>query len=199
MKKQALPIVLILIVMFIVGCATYKMGDKTFHSSSEALKEEADILSGALDSVTSTEDPVHGIALVLLPSDMEIRKNYIRFLGNPYQVGEEQIKFVITGQNNFFQFLADSIRKRGIFDSVSVAYQNGNPASFPIGNNDYVAFVDVDGWFLKTRNNPKPMLIFQSFDQYFDKNKPLTKASLIPPTLAFLDSLCQRAKGLRSK
>jgi hypothetical protein len=195
MKKQALPIVVILIVMFIVGCATYKVGDKTFHSSSEALKEQADILSGALDRITSTEDPVHGMVLVLLPADMEIRKNYIRFTGNPSQISEEQMKFVITAQKNFFQFLADAIRKRGIFDSVSVAYQGGNPASFPIGNNDYIAFVDVDGWFLKARNNPKPLLISQSFDQ----NKPTTKASLITPTLTFLDSLCQQAKVLHSK
>jgi hypothetical protein len=195
MKKQALPIVLILIVMFIVGCATYKVGDKTFHSSSEALKEQADILSGALDKITSTEDPAHGIVLVLLPADMEIRKNYIRFTGYPSQINEEQMKFVITAQKNYYQFLADAIRKRGIFDSVSVAYQNGNPSIFPIGNNDYIAFVDVDGWFLKARNNPKPLLIFQSFD----KDKPKTKASLVPPTLAFLDSLCQQAKALRSQ
>jgi hypothetical protein len=171
------------------------MGGKTFHSSSEALKEQADILSGVLDRIGPTEAPAHGIVLVLLPADKEIRKNYIRFTGNPSQVSEEQMKFVITAGKSFFQFMADAIRKRGIFDSVSVAYQDGNPASFPIGNNDYIAFVDVDGWFLRARNNPKPLLIFQSLD----KSKPMTKASLIRPTLAFLDSLCQQAKVLGSK
>ena len=180
MKKQVLPIVFILVVMFTVGCATYKVGDKTFHSSSEGLQEQTKILSRELAGITPIDTPVHGTALVLLPSNMEIRKNYISF-GLNEDHSEEQIKYVITTTKNDFQFAADAIRKKSIFDSVAVAYQNGNPASFPMGGYDYLVFVDVDGWFLRGRNNPKPLLVA------FPKDRPKL----------FLDSLQEQAKALR--
>lgn len=188
MKKSALTIVLISIVMFTTGCAHYKVGDKTYHSRSEALKETTKILSYALDGITPTDTPVHGTILVLLPSDDEIHKRYyMNYTGNPSRISEEQIKYAITVIRSHFQFVADAIRKRGIFDSVSVAYQNGNPASFPIGDYDYLVFEDVDGWFLRARDNPKPFLL-----------EPLSLALLENKPKQLLDSLQQQAKALRS-
>jgi len=111
MKKQGLTVILISILTFAVGCSSYKVGDKTFHSSSEALKEQTQILSHELAEITPTDTPVHGTALVLLPSDMEIRKNYIRFHGNTHGISEEHIKYMMTSIRNRFQFVADAIRK----------------------------------------------------------------------------------------
>ncbi len=69
MKKQALPIVLILIVMFIVSCTTL----------TGTLQKQNENLSRALTRITPTNDPVHGTALVLLPSDVEILKHYFYY------------------------------------------------------------------------------------------------------------------------
>jgi hypothetical protein len=183
MKQRALLIVLILIAIFTVGCVTtnYKMGDKTFHSSSEALTEQNKSLSNELAGITPTNAPIHGTILVLLPSDVEIRKNYIRFTGNPSNISEDVMKYIVVATKINFQFVADAIRKRGIFDTVSVAYQNGNPAPFPIGEYDYLAFVDVDGWFLRGRDKPKPLLVAT----LNDKHKLL------------IESLEQQARSLR--
>lgn len=175
MKISVLSIVLISIVMFLGGC-------------TNPLQKQTENLSRALDEITPTNDSVHGSALVLLPSDVEIQKNYINysefgFGNNPPRtiIPEKTLNWMITMTRNNFQFTADAIRKRGIFDSVSVAYQNGNPASFPIGDYDYIVFLDVDGWFLRARNDPKALPIS------FDKKK-------LP-----LDSLYQQAKALGSK
>ncbi len=159
MKKEALLIVLILLVMFTAGCATatYKVGDKKFHTSEEALNEQAKQLSNSLAKVTPTNDPVHGTLMMVLPSDAEIQKSHIRYRGDTSKFSEEQNKFLITFVRNRNQCFVDAMRKRGSFDSVSVAYQNGNPASYPIGEYDYLMFVDVDGWFLRVKGNPKPL------------------------------------------
>jgi len=161
MKTRVLPILHILTVMFIVGCATttYTVGDKKFHSSEEALNEQAKNNAKALDRITPTYDPIHGTLLILLPSDAEIQRNYIRYAGDPSKVSEEQNRFLITFNKNLNQLMVDAIRKRGAFDSVSVAYQNGNPASYPIGEYDYLMFLDVDGYFFRVKGNPKPLKV----------------------------------------
>lgn len=197
MKKQALPVVLILIVMFIVGCTTL----------TGNLQKQSENLSHALARISPSTDRAHENVLVLLPSDVEILKHYLQFAVS-LQLSDVEIQkncisylydkkllrddwhihndtdysnFSITVAKNNLQFVVDAIRKRGIFDSVSVAYQNGNPASFPIGEHDYLVFVDVDGWFIKGRNNPKPLAIS------FEKTK-------LP-----LEMLQQQAKALRTK
>jgi hypothetical protein len=102
MKKGALTIVLITIVIFLVGCAN-------------SLQKQTENLSRALDGITPTDDPVHGTALVLLPSDVEIQKNYIDYrefgLGDVPRtmITEKNIKWMIAMIKNRFQFTADSI------------------------------------------------------------------------------------------
>lgn len=179
------------IVLFIifVGCATYKIGNETFYSASEALQKQGENLERTLREITPLEKSVHGTVLVLIPSDVEIQKNHIRWGSNVSRLEKEQVHFLITAIKNYFQFIANAIHKREIFDSVSVERHNGNPASFPIGNYDYMVFVDVDGWFISGRDNPKGLPIS------FDKNKPVGA----PRTLAFLDLLYQQAKVIHSK
>jgi len=198
MKKNALIVLLISIIMLDAGCFTFL---STFK------KRQTKNLSRALASISPSDKPVHGTALVLLPSDVEILKHYLDFtmflqvsdveiqkncisyvpdpqlweMSRGYKIGRNYDNFSIMIAKNNLQFAADAIRKIGIFDSVSVTYQNGNPALFPIGEYDYLVFVDVDGWFLKGRDNPRPVAIS------FGKNK-------LP-----LDLLQEQGKALRSK
>jgi hypothetical protein len=173
-RKRTLAFLFTTIIMFLGGCTT-------------TLQKQSENLSRALDGITPADDPVHGTALVLLPSDAEIQKNHLNYdefgLRNFPRSGisDKMVKYMITMIKNRYQFTADAIRKRSIFDSVSVAYQNGNPASYPVGDNDYLVFVDIDGWFLRARNIPKALLISS------DKNK------------LSLDSLYEEAKALRTK
>ncbi len=180
------------VVLFIIllGCgARYKIAGESFSSSSEALQKQTENLAHILNEITPTDNPVHGTVLVIFPSDVEIQKNYIRYGDNPSRVQQEHIDFFITTIKTNAQFMADAIRKKGIFDSVAIERHNGNPASYPIGDYDYMVFVDVDGWFIRGKDNPRGLPIT------VDKGKSVGA----PATLAFLDLLSQQAKALRNK
>jgi hypothetical protein len=186
MKKLALALSLLLVLVIAVGCASYKIGKESFNSSSEAIQKQTEIFSDIIKEIKPNQNPVGGAALIIIPSDVEIQKNYIKYGSRTRQ---ESLDFVIAASRNTFQFSADAIAKRRIFDSVSVARHNGNPASYPFGNNDFIIFMDVDGWFIKEKN--KTLIIPLTID----KNKP----EGFPRTEAFLDELNQQVQNLRAK
>ena len=187
MRKWTLAAVITSFLVCLAGCgARYSLGAETFSSSSEALQRQTDLLSRALDGITPSDKPVHGTALVLIPSDVEIQKHYLSHLDTTSH--RNQVDYLITVSKNTYLFTAAAIRKRGIFDSVSVERHNGNPASFPIGTHDYLVFADVDGWFIRSQSNPRPLLI------------PLdtTIPDIASRRFAFLDSLGQQAHSLHT-
>jgi hypothetical protein len=180
----------VLFIAILAGCTRYTVHGETFGSSSEALQKQSEIHAHILNKITPTDKPVHGTALVLIPSDVEIHKNYIRSGSNPSI--REQIDYLIMGSKNNFQCMADAIRKRGIFDSISVERHNGNPATFPLGDYDFMVIADVDGWSIKSKAAPRPLPIAI---YKWDKSKSSGDA----PILFFLDSLSQQATALHSK
>jgi hypothetical protein len=188
MKRLTLTISLILVLVILVGCMSnkYKIGEKSFNSSSEALQRYAEIYSNIIKEIYPSKNPVEGTALIIIPSDVEIQKNYMTYGGSTPQ---ESIDFITACVRIKYQFIANAIAKRRIFDSVSVARHNGNPASYPIGGSDFIIFADVDGLFIKEKN--KTLIIPLTFD----KNKP----EGLPRNEAFLDELNQQAQNLRAK
>jgi hypothetical protein len=190
MRKWIYCVTFLTLIVLITGCgAYYMMNGEKFSSSSEALQKQSEILSNSLDKVAPTENSVHGTALVLIPSDVEIQKNYIILGNNAYRFEKEQIDYMITSTANDCQFMANAIRKRAIFDSVSVARHNGNPTSFPIGDNEFVVFLDVDGWFVKGKDSPRALQL--PFDPKI--------SDIDSRRFAFLDSLSKQASIIRGK
>ena len=146
----------------LIGCgARYMMGGETFSSSSEALQRQSENLARVLDNITPTDKPVHGRGLVLFPSDVEILKNHIKFSNSSFKnsLQKEQIDYLVSATRNDFQFMADAIRNRGIFVSVSVERHAGNPASFCTWDYDFMIFADIDGWFVKGREYQLPLAV----------------------------------------
>ena len=183
-------VALLTTLVLITGCgASYTFNGEKFSSSSEALQKQSEIFSHSLDKVTPTDKFVHGNALVLIPSDVEIHKNYIRLGYNASRLEKEQIDYLITVVANNCQYMANIIRKRAIFDSLSVARHNGNPASFLIGDYDFMVFVDVDGWSIKGKYNPRTIQV------PFDKSITDRDSRI----LAFLDLLGKQARTIRGK
>ncbi len=181
----------IAIALFVSGCGPrYKIGGETFSSPSEALTKQQEIEARSLPEITPTDNHVGGTALILIPSDIEIQNNYLRQHGNfAYGPKKEDIDWLVTSIRNVFLFTADSIKKREIFNSISVDRHNGNPASNSGGENDYIVYVDVDGWYIKSKNNPHALRV------PFDNTKPAGT----PRSIAFLDLLSQQARELNIK
>lgn len=164
----------------------YTIGNEEFRSASEALQRQKDLFSNVIKEIKPTQKPVGGTALIAIPSDAEIQNNYII---HGIKSRQEQIDFVIAASGNNSLFIANAIAKRRIFDSVSVVKHNGNPASYPIGNSDFIIFNDVDGWFIKGKS--KPLII----PLIFEKNRP----GGVQRTETFLNELNQQAQNLLTK
>jgi hypothetical protein len=183
MTRSILWSVLALLAMCCFGCATYKLGQQSFGSASEALNAQSQVLSQELAKITPTDKPVHGTALYLYPSDAEFHKNYVRHPSYTYLAGREGMDYLIGALNAQFQFVADAIQKRRIFDSVSRERHNGNPASYPMKHFDFLVFVDIDGHFIKCKDKPKVERV-----TYKPEGGPVE---------AFLDELTLKANALR--
>jgi hypothetical protein len=169
--------------LFAGGCASYMVGKEKFSSGDKALQRQSEILTAALERVTPTPQPVHGRAMVLLPSPAEIQRHHIQIRGDPARLSTEQLDYVRTTTDNSCQFVANAIKKRGLFDSVTVTRHEGNPAMSSIGDADYLIYADVDGWFIQGKQDGRASRIQGDLSQ----------------SLSFLDSLEQLARKQSDK
>jgi hypothetical protein len=178
------------LIFFISACASYRIWDETFSSRDAAVQRQMTVQSKVISEISPTDNPVHGNAILLYPSEDEIIKSHIKHEGMKHGISpstidyerNEGLLFLIQISLNNFEFAANAIRKRKIFDSISIEPHSGQPASYVTSYLDYIIFYDVDGWFIKGKNHPKPLPII------IDKNVPLK--SQIP---IFLDRLSQNA------
>jgi hypothetical protein len=192
MKRMVtLPIVVSITILF-AGCAPYRIVNggetETFYSDTAALDRLKEIYSQILNGIKLTDDPIHGTVMILIPSDDEILKNRIRFSQDRSKISSEMVEWVVKSESEHLQFLADAIKKRGLFDSVSTNRHNGNPTSLPIGGFDFQLFFDVDGCFIRSKRVTKPLTI------PIIVSTPIKEA-----TQKFLDDLSRGARILRNK
>jgi hypothetical protein len=189
-------LVLVLVVFatsLLTGCVSYRLGSKRFDSPEEALNFQSKIFSEAKSMIRPSQNRVGGTALILIPSDDELVRNYIRFEPG---AKKESIEFLVFTTRNFIQFQAEATTIRRIFDSVEVKRHEGNPANKVVENNDFLIFLDVDGWHIKGRNKPRSILILTLAEmrRIFDYEVQ----QLVTGSLEFLDALNQKASELRS-
>ena len=194
MKKMVLAGTIVLLVLTLTGCApSYRIGDETFDSSSAALQRQTQLHAGMLAQISESKNPIGGNVLVAIPSDSEFRKNYVLRQLDPqlhHRISQDLLDYISTLWRNNEQFQANAIAKRRLFNSVAIANHNGSPASFPIGDNDFLIYLDIDGWFIKSKNKSPSLSI------PVDKDK---KLSVIQRTEAFLDDLYKQAQTLQGK
>lgn len=164
--------------------ATYKIGEKSFDSSEEALKWQSDLFADLVNKITPASNPVGGTAVIFIPSDDEIIRNYITY---GRRSGKEGMDYVRTAVRTSMQLNADAIIKRRIFNAGLINRHDGNPANIPVGENDFLIFCDVDGWFIKSKGGARIIPI------PIDKNKPEGMERL----QSFLDDVGRAADDLR--
>ncbi len=170
----------------LAGCASvkYTYGNQTFSSADEALAQQKADLAGILDAVAPVTSPVHGKALVALPSREELRRHYIRTSGNVGQLRPEQLDYVCSILDNDQEMLSHALEKTRLFDQVTVT-RVGDPAVAAIEGNDYLIYRDIDGWFIQNpKTAPKKVVI------------DADAGSGLPRTRSFLSSLEERARSL---
>ena len=189
------------------GCAPYRIGHEKFSSSTAALRRQAELDVDILSQIQPVSSPVARSASILLPSDVELRRNYIQrrdhdltnmsgswsvsLKGASWLAGgvPGALTFALTASAKHFQLVSDAIRKRQLFDSLSVAFHDGNPGTYSIGQHDFLAFVDVDGWFVRGKgaSQPRPVAL--------DESKPASFSTIG----AFLEALQREIVELRAR
>ena len=192
MKKYC--VLLIICSALATGCGMrYKVANETFSSSTKALRRQSEIYANALDTVTAVDAPIHGNVLVILPSPEEIRRSYLILGGNARLLGETPFGFAIASYENENNLIPSALTRSKIFDSIAIERHNGNPASYPIGDNDYLIFRDVDGWFIRSKSSPRALAIMP------DQMPPSQVVGpKIPPFLkSFINSVIQQATALK--
>lgn len=137
------------------GCATYQIGGETFSSPEDALWRQSELAAAALEQILPTTQAPDGHALILLPSMFEIEHNFanIRALGSG--ISEKQVEFLTSGIDKQLVLVANAIKRRRIFDSVTIMRHDGDPGMAPIEGYDCLIFADVDGWSFKARSDKR--------------------------------------------
>ena len=185
-KKWLCLLAVLLSAALLAGCASvkYTYGTQTFSTSGEALAAQRANLDGILAAIQPTSTPVHGKALVALPSRTEVRKHYVHITGNASLLGQEQLDYVCATLEADHEMLANAMQKRGVFDQLTTT-QAEDPAAVSIGGNEFLIYCDIDGWFIKTPKSSPYKVVMDA-----------SAAPGLPRTRAFLDTLEQTARGL---
>jgi hypothetical protein len=104
-----------------MACSThmYKYKDAVFDSPERAIAVQQADHGVILNKITPTENHIGGSALIILPSENLIEKNGLIKLtsGN---VHAEGIRYLVVSTKNEHDLMAESIKKRRIFDTVAV-------------------------------------------------------------------------------
>jgi hypothetical protein len=167
----------------------YRYGNEMFSSAEQALAKQRADNERVLEAIQPTSTPIHGRALVALPSKEELRKHYNHTRGGMGWGGmvlptQEQLDYPCAILEGDHDALCKAVQKRGVFDEVTTVQVN-DPAAASIGESDFLIYRDVDGWFVKNRRSAPQKIVIDA-----------SGLPSVPRTISFLDSLEERARTL---
>lgn len=189
----------LLCVVFWTGCSSvlYKFGDQYFKTPEEALQRQDQQLNDYLASIAPTKTPVHGTAIVAVPTLDQIKQKGVKTTGNWASVSkkraEDIINYTATTSLKNYEFMGKAIERRQIFDKVTLVQQT-TPEEMKADTCDFLIYFqltspEVFQWYLKSKSlaEPIPLLI--------DSGKPAG----VSRTTAWLDNLERIARSAQSK
>ncbi len=186
MKKYSALFFGLILMAHLAGCDTvkYKYGNETFSSPEQAFAKQKADNERILEAIQPTSTPVHGRVLIALPSKEELRKHYIHTIGGIVLPSKEQLDYPCASLETDHDLVARAVQKRGVFDEVTTVQAN-DPAATSVGDNDFLVYRDVDGWFIKGRKSAPTKIVMDA-----------GSTPGIPRIRSFLDSIEERARAL---
>ena len=186
MKKYYALFFGLILVAHLEGCESvkYRYGNEMFSPAEEALAKQKADNESVLEAIQPTSMPVHGRALVALPSKEELRKHYIHTIGGMGVPSKEQLDYPCASLEAEYDALIKAAIKRGVFDEVTTV-QVDDPAGTSVGDNTFLVYPDVDGWFIKGRKSAPTKIVMDA-----------SSLPSIPRTKSFLDSLEEKARAV---
>jgi hypothetical protein len=147
-----------ILVPLLTACATYRYGGEKFSTAEAALAKQSEHLAKIISDVEPTSSPVHGKALVALPDKVELRRHYVRATK---EAGQPQIDYILAAVEADHDMMVKVIEKRALFDQVTLV-RDDDPPNTTIGDNDFLIFRDIDGWFFKSKRTAPKRIPFDA-------------------------------------
>ena len=168
---------IVAMIMMLGGCAGPKCNynGKVYDSSEEALKVYGADLNERLAKITPTDKRKGGKTLIALPNITMLEENLFAGAKENYTDLEQSrvrkhLAYTTARADAYNGFMADALKKRGIFDEVTVT-RNDAPEKAGIAGYDYLIYLSMSGpykdqWYIRFgKNAPMPIYLDYSIER----------------------------------
>lgn len=168
--------VTMLAVLTLAGCGLKSNYNGTVYGRpEEALKAYGNDLNDRLAKVKPTNNRIGGKALVSLPGATKLKEIGFAGVKESYpdlspDVLEKNFEYTAARADAHNGFMADALKKRGIFDDVTVIRSDA-PEKADISGYDYLIYLSVPGpyqdqWYIRFgKNAPMPIYLDYSIER----------------------------------
>jgi hypothetical protein len=199
MFKQCCWILLILLVLGLSSCASSKVAFRydsiSYDSPEAALAAQKRDIESILSSISPTQTPVGGSAIVIIPSTAYAKKQFVVWKGPEpaAETKDKSLNFVALALVIGWRMMGDAIDKRRIFDTV-IINESDDPEN--AASSEDIAIVLLkhkEGkgrWFVRRKNGRRDMIPIEEM------------STALPPmqrTVLWLDKVENVAKRLYGK
>ena len=169
---------MVVIIVTLGGCGlNCNYNGKVYNSSDKAMKAYSKDLNDRLEKIKQTDKHIGGKALVALPNatileetcSAGVKENWPDV--NPRDsFYRKRIAYTVLRADAHYGFMADAVKKRGIFDDVTVIRSDA-PEKADISGYDYLIYLSVSGpykdqWYLRFgKNAPMPIYLDYSIER----------------------------------
>lgn len=157
------------IFLLLCGCASYVYGYRgvNYSSSEQALKAQRDYRDRIISEISPTDRQLPYRALIVFPSRKLIEEKGLRVKGSP---NPDQFQYVVSALEMSFDFEAEAIKRRSIFEQVSTT-KSDNPEKSISPEHDVIIYLLFEKaaeqqWFLKipSKNEAIPIYVDTSLE-----------------------------------
>jgi hypothetical protein len=195
-QKSYIVVWFIVAAVGLFGCQTmqYHVGNEIFSNKEQALQQKDRELADCLAAIPVTQTPIHGTAVVVIPTPDVVRQRGVKTWGTlTADQMREMVDFHAQGITKEMEFMYRAIETRRIFDRLSLN-RSPEPREVECGSNDVVVFFDLASyeqrqWYVRAKNWDKPRPLFM------DASKPVGASRMI----AWLDYLEEQLRSATKK
>jgi len=176
--------------LMLAGCGLKcNYNGKVYGSPDEAMKAYSKDLNDRLASIAPINNRIGGKALVALPNTAILEGTCLAgTLENYPDVDQDDLKernaYTAARADAHYGFMADALKKRGVFDDVTII-RSGAPEKADIAGYDYLIYLSVPGpykdqWYIRFgKNAPMPICLDYSIERSPERDIKRTNAWLM--------------------
>jgi hypothetical protein len=154
--------------LMLMSCAkiNYNYNSVSYESPELALAAQKAEYDEFLSKMTPTRDPIHGSAIIVIPTVAYNEKNFVSFTGfEPSgEMKRKMADYTGTLLYNRNRYECEAVEKRRIFDKVTFA-SSDNPENSYFDEDFALLYFKKDGagrWFLKRKKDSSNLISIEA-------------------------------------